>query len=388
MTVETFAVDAGRHGRRYCPVQIELDESLGANPSELALVDAGTGGGIPHQVIETGGKHTLRWIVDDLPEGGQRRYELKKTDTPAAPSGFGVSVDDTGETLRIEVGGSEFTTYNYGKEVVRPYFYPLFAAPSAGITRNWPMVPGAKDETNDHPHHKGLYTAQGEVNGVDNWGEGEGHGYQVHDRFDEVMSGPVAGGFLERLIWTDRDKKPNMAEERKVIFYGTPEGLRIIDYDVTLTAEFGDVTLGDTKEGGLISVRVATSMDGVNPDGGMILNAFGGSGEAETWGKRAHWCDYSGPVRGDWYGICMMDHPGNPRHPTYWHVRDYGLMTANCFGVHHFTADADNRKDFHIPAGESATWRYRALIHSGRGELAALTRCYHDFANPPGVTVE
>ena len=112
-----------------------------------------------------------------------------------------------------------------------------------------------------------------------------------------------------------------------------------------------------------------------------------GIGEAETWGKRAPWCDYSGPIGVDWYGICFMDHPNNPRHPTYWHVRDYGLMTANCFGVHHFTGDPENRHDLVIPAGQSRTWKFRALIHAGRGELTQLTRCYHDFANPPTVLV-
>ena len=31
-------------------------------------------------------------------------------------------------------------------------------------------------------------------------------------------------------------------------------------------------------------------------------------------------------------GIAVLDHPGNFRSPVHWHVRDYGLMTTNCFG--------------------------------------------------------
>ena len=84
----------------------------------------------------------------------------------------------------------------------------------------------------------------------------------------------------------------------------------------------------------------------------------------------------------------MMDHPGNPRHPTYWHVRDYGLMTANCFGVHHFTSNKSDRKDFLIASGSTATWRYRTLVHAGRGELSELNRYFHDFANPPKIETE
>jgi hypothetical protein len=32
----------------------------------------------------------------------------------------------------------------------------------------------------------------------------------------------------------------------------------------------------------------------------------------------------------------MMDHPSNPRFPTYWHARDYGLFSLNPFGVRDF----------------------------------------------------
>jgi len=31
-------------------------------------------------------------------------------------------------------------------------------------------------------------------------------------------------------------------------------------------------------------------------------------------------------------GIAVFDHPSNPRHPTTWHVRDYGLFAANPLG--------------------------------------------------------
>ena len=45
-----------------------------------------------------------------------------------------------------------------------------------------------------------------------------------------------------------------------------------------------------------ISVRVTPSMDVKSELGGKIENANGGKNEDETWGKRAAWCDYTGPV--------------------------------------------------------------------------------------------
>jgi len=92
-------------------------------------------------------------------------------------------------------------------------------------------------------------------------------------------------------------------------------------------------------------------------------------------------------VEGGGRGICLMDHLDNPRHPTHWHVRDYGLMTANCFGLHDFTADPTNRWDLVIPAGGACTWRYRVLVHEGDAGEGRTVVHYHDYVHPPQVRV-
>ena len=78
----------------------------------------------------------------------------------------------------------------------------------------------------------------------------------------------------------------------------------------------------------MLSVRIASSMD-ADADG-HIENAYGGRGETECFGKRAQWMDYAGPVDGKTVGVAVFDHPSSFRYPTYWHVRNYGLMHANC----------------------------------------------------------
>jgi len=83
----------------------------------------------------------------------------------------------------------------------------------------------------------------------------------------------------------------------------------------------------------------------------------------------------------------MMDQPGNPRHPTPWHVREYGLMTANCFGYHDFTGDPENRRDLVIDDGDSVTWNYRVLIHHGTAAEAQVSEHYFNFAYPPKIDV-
>ena len=385
MDLAHIKVQAGPHRRRWCPARVALPADV-AQKKPLQLYAHETR--IDSQIATvTEGKSYLLWIIDELPAGDEITYILRTSDTEVSGNGDRhVHIAQAGEgLLDVFLDDEKFTTYNYGASVVRPYLYPVYARAQAGITRNWPMVQGALGETNDHPHHKGIYTAQGDVNGVDNWGEDDGS--QKHKSFLDTFGGPICGGFVEELEWVDSNGKPNMAETRKVTVYRQRPGIRLVDYEVNLHACFGKVVLGDTKEGGLLSVRVASSMDGVNPRGGIITNSFGGMSEEETWGKRAHWCDYSGPVEDRWFGITMMDHPENPRHPTPWHVRDYGLMTANCFGFHDFTGDPDNRHDLTLEADQTLTWKYRIYVHAGGARDASVSDHYLNFAFPPKAEV-
>jgi hypothetical protein len=122
--------------------------------------------------------------------------------------------------------------------------------------------------------------------------------------------------------------------------------------------------------------------------GGLIRNSYGGTTEAENWGKRAEWCDYTGPVEGKTVGFTIMDHPTNFRYPTYWHVRDYGLFTANPFGLSHFYGDKSRDGSHKVPAGAAFRFAYRLIIHAGNPDDVGIAEKYHDFINPPKAAQE
>jgi hypothetical protein len=151
------------------------------------------------------------------------------------------------------------------------------------------------------------------------------------------------------------------------------------DFDSTVTAGDKEVTFGDTKEGSC-GVRVAGTVKVDAKQGGRIVNSNGET-DKEAWGKQAAWCDYYGPVDGKVVGIAIMNHPTSFRYPTYWHVRTYGLFTANPFGLHDFTR-ADRGAGAHtLQPGESFTLRYRILVHKGdtqQGKVAEAFRTYCD----------
>ena len=124
-----------------------------------------------------------------------------------------------------------------------------------------------------------------------------------------------------------------------------------------------------------------------NAPAGTITNSYGGLNEDETWGKRAHWCDYSGTIDGVHAGIAILDHPRNLGHPVYWHVRNYGLMTANPFGVSHFEPESGKRGDWVMPAQSDVTFRYRLYVHAGDAARGRVREAYHDYVNPPHCSV-
>ena len=89
--------------------------------------------------------------------------------------------------------------------------------------------------------------------------------------------------------------------------------------------------------------------------------------------------DYYGRVADEDVGVAVFDHPGNPRAPTYWHARGYGLFAANPLGESVFT---DGKKAFNLTLepGQSVTFKYRVLILSGSVPPAAIEKAYAAFA--------
>jgi len=348
---------------------------------EASLVDE-SGNRIPCQIFSDRGAPVVAWIETEMKPHETRTYRLETT-----PAGLkkGVEIEDIGGgRLEVRIDGDLFTRYHYGDEWPRPFLYPFTGPDGVGITRNYPMRDDVPNEMKDHPHHRSVWVAYGEVNGTDNWSEQEGHACIRHVCFEEVMGGPVFGRIRSVNSWISHDGAKQMEDVREFTFYNLSDE-RIVDVNIRFTATDGDVALTDTKEGGIISVRVATSMDGDR--GGSIINAYGGITEAETWGKPAHWVDYYGPVDGKTMGVTIMDHPLSFRYPTRWHVRDYGLFTANPFALQYYEPNRGFKGDYTIKNGEGIDFKYRLYVHEGDTEKAGVKEKYFGFIAPPKIAV-
>lgn len=379
-----LTVETGQHPRSICPVTIELPVSYDEMPA-AELRDAQTNKAIPCQVAPCGKGVALTWLVNGLAANSTQVLLVQPVEAVARPT---VILKDREDTRKVDVliRGKLFTSYHYGNEWVRPFLHPVVGPYGAQVTRNWPVVDNVPGEDKDHKHHKSIWVAYGECDKVDNWSEEEGHGWQRHRGFLAKVSGPVYGRIVAKNDWCTAGQRKQFEEIRDMCFYALPDGLRLFDIIVTFRMTERAVTFRDTKEGGLVSVRVASSMNVGRT--GRIENSFGGVNEPETWGKNAHWCDYSGVVDGKHVGIAILDHETNPRYPTGWHVRNYGLMTANCFAWKHYRPEAKVKGDMTFKKGSSTAWRYRLWVHKGDARQGRVAERFLDFVAPPKVHME
>ena len=308
-----------------------------------------------------------------------------------------VAFDQKDDRIEISIGGDPFSTFYFGPETTKPYLYPLRAPDGTIVTRGFPMeeIPG---EQRDHEHQRSMWFSHGEVNGFDFWANEltqmprDKKGIIALDGTADVKvlgkgdklgnSGRITAAFN----WNAPDGSTLLSEARTMVIRTATKD-RIIDFDITLTAVADKVHFGDTKEG-TFAVRLATELEephmrakGVARTG-KITNAGGKTTEANTWGKQSPWVDYAGSIEGKPVGIAIFDHPSNPKHPTYWHVRGYGLFAANIFGEHHFNADDSRDGSITLAKGEKLHFRYRMLIHAGSTESAKVGRKYDRWASP------
>ena len=283
------------------------------------------------------------------------------------------------DRVTVTINGAEFTSYRFtGHD--KPILYPLSGPGGVPLTRSWPIEKGVAGEPEDHPHHESLWFTHGSVNGLDFWAP-RAHGagpdgpvpHVEHVSIDRCESGETA--LLETTSrWVDADSKPVLTEHRTMIF-SADETARSIGVTLALVADAGPVTFGDTKEGSF-ALRVRPQLQPKDSNGsqgasGTLVNSEGLL-DGAAWGKRARWVDYSGTVDGKAYGIAMLDHPLNLRHPTWWHAREYGLSGANPFGIHDFTGEPEGAGNHTIAAGETLVLRYLVVLHAGNAEEAGI----------------
>jgi len=294
----------------------------------------------------------------------------------ALPLAGQVKITQGSDRIMIDIDGKPFSALFVGGGAWKPYLHPLRSASGKIVTRMYPMEI-VEGESRDHPHHQGLWFTHGNVNGVDYWARTKEKGEVRLKKVVDLKSGKKSGSITAQFEWINPKGEAVLREDRTMKFYSHPT-LRYFDVDLKLTA-IQKAVFGDTKEG-TFAIRLAEPLIEKNGTGKMV-NAEGAEGEKNVWGKRSPWVDYAGELQGEKLGIAILDHPSNPKHPTFWHARAYGLFAANIFGEHDFYGDKQRDGSVTLEPGQSLRFRYRVIIHPGDAKMAGIAEHFRKFAS-------
>jgi hypothetical protein len=410
-----IAINTGEKGVAAGPMMAQLDK-----PIHAAVLVSGS----HHFETQSDAQNRVWWWTDGLPANQTLVCTLNPSKVPHR-----VRVEKRGEdVIEVTIDGKPFTALNFKKTEPRVYLYPLIGPTGVGVTRDFPMkynpIESRENKPPDHPHHRSLWTAYGDIRikefdkkGFDFWAEtgaearpegmppAVGKGEQVRKpvkslpkqvltRIVRTVSGPVFGQIEAEIEWRTPDGERVFTENRTYTFFAGNQNQRIIDQTNVFKFNDMDVKFADTKEGGILSLRLAVTMDekGVSkpePMHGQMTNSKGGVGAKECWGKPADWCDYVGPLAGQTVGVAVFDNPGNFRHPTRWHIRDYGLYTANPFSISGLT-DGKLKEDGSrvFKKGESAEFNYRVVLHKSDTRAAHIPDQWSLYSSQPKISVK
>ena len=309
----------------------------------------------------------------------------------AADNGLTLDKTPSGGVI-VKLNGQPFAEYIVD-QANKPYLAPVYGPTGKQMTRNYTMTT-VDGEQHDHPHHRGIFFGHEDLGGTDFWaekktyeeantkkpGSGDAHmaklGSTKHREYREVKVSGDSAVIFDVIDWLDGTGKKLLEEERRMTF-SSAGNTRIIDMDQELIASEGAVKIEDRKDAGL-SIRLPTSMAVDSKLGGQIITSEGKT-DAEAWSTHAKWCDYHGPVEGEMLGVAILNHPSSFGFPTGWHVRTYGLFTANAFASKGFAKTAPDIA-FELKAGEHLKLRHRLVFHSGDEKSAKIAEAWDAYA--------
>jgi hypothetical protein len=272
-------------------------------------------------------------------------------------------------SLRLD--GVERASYDFGEGGSRPFLFPLLGPAGANLTRLGHPNPIG------HEHHKSIWFGHQNVAGVNFWEERSNTDIRIRHRCVRLYhDGSDWGGLVADLDWWAQGRSI-MGQELTIVLEPARYNGFALDIQSRFESSAGvPVELGRTNFG-FLGIRVAKTMS-EQFGGGRLTDARGANGESAIFGKSSRWVDYSGPsAPGKVEGICVMDHPSNPNHPTRWHVRADGWIGPS------FNQDSP----YGLARDHPLALRYGLLVHSGYAEPEVLNPAWESFASTPAYEI-
>jgi len=302
--------------------------------------------------------------------------------------------------IDVLISGKHFTSYVYGSELPKPTMVPVRSPSGIEVSRGYPLVK-MEGASEDHPHHVGIFFAADRVNGTNFWNNVAPPPQIAHVKIMEMSSGIRQGRLSTIAHWMEDSGRILLEEHRNMIFVaGVNENEYAIDFSIDLIATDTKVAFDDIEEG-VFAIRVSDylresgSKAALEPGPPLPEESIAGTGRyfssdgdetAENiWGKRARWVALQGVRQGKVVGVAIFNHPESINYPTYWHVRSYGLFSANPLGQGDFQRQSKHKKNPILPLrltlsqGQAVHFRFLLIIYEGIRTPEQIERRFKEF---------
>jgi len=270
-----------------------------------------------------------------------------------------------GDQVVVRAGGEIVTCYTFAHDQKYPYFFPVNGPASQKSVTT--------ESSQPWPHHHSLFFGCDKVFGAGYWGN---YWQEANETGQIVSEGPkieIASGeavvFTDVCLWRQPEKPPVIRDTRRITIRAPRNDLRLIDFEITLTP----LTAVQVQQSNhsLFAGRMVPELSVTS--GGVLVNAEGKRGEAETYGAASPWCAYYGTRDGVTEGMAIFQHPGNRWYPSKWFTRDYGFFSPTpMYWIEGGKLD--------LPEGDPLTLHYRVAVFAGDIEQAGLADLFEAYA--------
>ncbi len=277
-----------------------------------------------------------------------------------------LAVSTTDHAVVVAYGSVELLHYVFrDTSIARPYFAHIKTLSGSQVSRNHPPLQGV-DKTDHATMHPGIWMSFGDINGHDYWRLKAKTEHVAFLEAPRTEAAKNSNGNLSSTVvrfkvhnrYLSTDASSEICHENSSIELQLVNG----GYRLSIESRFfadQELQFGDQEEMGL-GVRLASTIAVEKKLGGRILDSEGRRNGEQVWGKTARWCDYAGPLDGQWSGMTVIPSPKNFR-ASWSHARDYGFVAMNPFGLNAFTKSA--RRDVIVPKQAELVLHYAVIVH-------------------------
>lgn len=274
---------------------------------------------------------------------------------------------DNNRSLELHGPDGPIARFLVDPKPIDPHFDILATADGRNLV--WVAPP-------DHLWHYGGWFSWKIINGVNFWetdkktGESPGRTQVLEPR---ISTRPEQAMISYRRLYRLPDNPAPILDDRVTVSISPPTGNTgpVVDWSFTTTA-LTEVKLDRTPPPGEPGGKDHGGYGGLSWRGAKDLAEVHfldseGRKDMEIHRQHAAWVNAQGSLGGKPAGIAILDHPQNPGHPSSWFI-----VSDPKLPFWYLNPALVQPKPITMKKGESATYRYRILVHDGSLKPADL----------------